>query len=113
MRVNSESAEGMYANNDARMAAAELCPSREWPQLWSVLLSSPPCPQPQPLEFPLPVPAVCRVPWDSRDDLGGGNQGPEWSKDAGKLTNSGNGPIERQETPGSSSEAPAVKGTET
>lgn len=49
---------------------------------------------------------------DLMDDLGDGNQRPEWSRGIGKLTNSGNGQIERKEAPGFSSEAPAMEGTE-
>lgn len=45
-------------------------------------------------------------------DLGGGNQGAVWFRDTRKLTNSGNGQIERQEAPGVLSEASAMEGTE-
>lgn len=97
--------EGMFVNKNGFMGAIK------WPQF---------------LLFSCPAhPALSQSYWNSHcpsqlfarppglmDDLGEVNQQRGWSKGIGKLTNSGNGPIERKEAPGVSSEAPTMEGTE-
>lgn len=72
----------------------------------------PTLPSTTPTGFPIAHLSCVPGPLDLMYDFGGGNQGAVWFRDTRKLTNSGNGQIERQEAPGFLSEASAMEGTE-
>lgn len=75
------------------------------------LVVLPTLPSAKPTGIPIAHPSCLLGLLDLVDDLGGGTQQRGWSRGIGKLTNSGNGPIERKEAPGLSGEAPAMEST--